>query len=143
MWWGVHYALPDIRECRSSGREGSAEAQVVRWRSVSWLIIAPIVVVNVAALCRKWPVNITVALPSPSLPCPVASHTNSPKIPRCDLRVSDFRRRIYDGPIRSLRIPRKDRRDEISVNFSNQWLDNLVSISIPSILPGNKSAFLL
>lgn len=80
--------------------EGRAEAQVVGGgRSVSWLIIAPIVVVNVAALCRKWPVNITVALPfPPPLPCPVASHTNSPKIPRCDLRVSDFRRRIYDGP---------------------------------------------
>lgn len=43
---------------RSVGTKGTAEAQV----GVSWpepLIIASIVVVNVAALCRKWPVNIT------------------------------------------------------------------------------------
>lgn len=71
---------------RSVGTKGTAEAQV----GVSWpesLIIASIVVVNVVALCRKWPVNIT-AVPFTK---PARHHRpatspptlrGSPKIPR-------------------------------------------------------------
>lgn len=71
---------------RSVGTKGTAEAQV----GVSWpepLIIASIVVVNVAALCRKWPVNITaVPFTKPArLHRPATSPLTlrgSPKIPR-------------------------------------------------------------
>ena len=124
-----HYVLPDTRwnftsgdPGGSAGTKGTAETQV----GVSWpepLIIASIVVVNVAALCRKWPVNITaVSLFETGRGSHTHTHTHthshmlqSPadfttivlKIPRRsrelfgDLRVSDFRRtrRIY-GPSR-------------------------------------------
>lgn len=71
---------------RSVRTKGTAEAQV----GVSWpepLIIASIVVVNVAALCRKWPVNITaVPFTKPArLHRPATSPLTlrrSPKIPR-------------------------------------------------------------
>lgn len=67
--WSPGFASVDRR---GKGRKcGGAGRRRVPWPEPGF-IIASIVVVNVAALCRKWPVNITIAVPSskpsPSLP---------------------------------------------------------------------------